>query len=55
MKSCHAVLDSSGCQFLIPQHMELELAKLFGPQLVRRFLEIRREIANGADVVANGA
>jgi hypothetical protein len=33
----------------------LELAKLFGAQLVRRLMEVRSEVTNGADVVANGA
>jgi len=34
--------------------VQLELAKFFDAQLVRRLVEVRREVANGADVVANG-
>ena len=55
MESGHAIFDSSGRQFLISQHVQLELANFFDTQLVRRFVEVRGEIANGADVVANGA
>src|SRR5215467_3889423 len=40
---------------LISQHVQLELANFFDTQLVRRFVEIRGEVTNGADVVANGA
>ena len=55
MESGHAVLDSTGCQLPVPQHVQLKLSKLFGAQLVRRLMEVRREVTNGADVVANGA
>jgi hypothetical protein len=34
--------------------VQLELANFFDAQLVRRFMEVRGEVANGADVVANG-
>src|SRR5215467_10601180 len=54
MESGHAVLDGSGCQLLIPQHVQLELANFFDAQLVRRFMEVHGEVAYGADVVANG-
>jgi hypothetical protein len=37
------------------QHVQLELAKFFDSQLVWRFVKILGEVANGADVVANGA
>jgi hypothetical protein len=35
--------------------VQLELSKLFGSQLVRRLMEVRREVTNGADVVADRA
>jgi len=37
------------------QHVQLELANLFDAQYVRRFMEVRGEVAYGPDVVANGA
>ena len=54
-QSRHAVLDGSGRQLLVPQHVELELAQLFGPQLVRRFVEVGREVTDGPDVPADGS
>lgn len=55
MQRSHPVLDGSGRQFLIPQHVQLELAKFFDAQLVRRLVVICGEVANGADVVADRA
>src|SRR5215467_15476757 len=55
MESGHAVLDGSGCQLLIPQHVQLELANFFDTQLVRWSAEMRGKITDGSDVVANGA
>src|ERR1039457_590775 len=54
-QSRHAVLDGSGRQLLVPQHVELELAELFGPQLFGRFVEVDREITDGPDVPADGS
>jgi len=53
-QSRHAVLDGSGRQLLVPQHVELELAQFFGTHLVRRFVEVGREVTHGPDVPADG-
>src|SRR5262245_18404836 len=55
MERGDAILDGARRQLPVAQQIQLELSKVLGSQLVRRLMEVRSEVTNGADVVADRA